>query len=77
MVSTQDSKTGQGLLPVDGYYCKFIHGCGKIAKLLIELTKKDGIMWKLEAQKAFEELKLRLTITPLLALPNFEQESEL
>lgn len=65
-------KRVKDLLGLTGYYCKFICDYGKIVKLLIELTKKDGVMWKLEAQKAFEEVKLRLTTPALLALPNFE-----
>lgn len=45
-----------------------------IAMPLMELVKKhDGFHWGERQQKAFYQLKEKLTMTLVLALPNFEQ----
>eukprot|EP00252_Welwitschia_mirabilis_P018607 TRINITY_DN4131_c0_g3_i1.p2 TRINITY_DN4131_c0_g3~~TRINITY_DN4131_c0_g3_i1.p2 ORF type:complete len:147 (+),score=24.52 TRINITY_DN4131_c0_g3_i1:3-443(+) len=42
-----------------------------LAGPLTDLTKKDSFCWSDQAQKAFEELKLVMTTTLVLQLPNF------
>ena len=53
------------------YYRKFIEGFSRIAAPLTKLTRKDvKYDWVDACQQSFEELKGRLTATPVLALPN-------
>jgi len=52
---------------------EFIKDYWKIARPLIELTKKDNFKWGMEAQQSFETLKKRLIEAPVLALPDFSE----
>ena len=56
-------------LGMASFYRKFIPGFSSIAKALIQLTKKDQpFIWGEEQEKAFNELKTKLTTYPVLAL---------
>ena len=49
-----------------------------IASSINELTKKDvPFQWGEAQEKAFEELKKKLTSAPLLALPDFGKTFEI
>jgi hypothetical protein len=54
-----------------GYYRRFIKDFSKIAKPTTRLLEKNkDFDWTEECQASFEELKKRLTLTPVLILPD-------
>ncbi|GJR87828.1 putative reverse transcriptase domain-containing protein [Tanacetum coccineum] len=53
-----------------GYYRRFIEGFSKIAKHMTELTQKNQKFdWGEEQEEAFQLLKQKLCVAPILALP--------
>ena len=53
------------------YYRRFIDGFSSIAKPMTALLEKGRpFKWTDQCQARFEELKKRLTTTPILALPD-------
>ncbi|KAK1681417.1 hypothetical protein QYE76_042265 [Lolium multiflorum] len=61
-----------------GFYRRFVKDFSTIACPLNELTKKNvPFVWGKAQQKAFDELKKRLTEAPLLALPDFAKTFEI
>ncbi|WVZ88594.1 hypothetical protein U9M48_035095 [Paspalum notatum var. saurae] len=67
----EDVKDIRSFLGLAGYYRRFIEGFYKIAKLMINLLEKNiKFKWTLACQKAFEELKKRLTTVPVLTFPD-------
>ncbi len=60
------------------FYHPFIQGFAHIARLLHQLTRKDQEWrWGLEEQKAFDQLKARVTAGPVLAHANLQDQFEL
>ena len=58
-------------LDLAGYYRRFIEGFSKIALPLTQLTKKgQPFVWTEKCEDSFQELKKRLTTSPVLALPD-------
>ena len=53
------------------YYRRFVRNFAKIASPLHALAKSDSkFIWSDEAQESFDALKLALTTSPILAMPN-------
>jgi hypothetical protein len=70
-VVPQTVKEVRSFLGLAGYYRRFIENFSKIAKPLTSLLEKGvDFSWTDERQKAFEELKKRLTTAPVLTLPD-------
>ena len=63
----------RGFLGLTSYYRKFIKNYGKKAKLLTDLLKKGAFGWNEDAQQAFEQLRLLIIETPVVALPDFSK----
>ena len=60
----------RSFLGLAGYYWRFIEAFSKIAMPLTQLLRKNvKFIWIEECQRSFNELKQRLTIAPVLALP--------
>jgi hypothetical protein len=70
-VVPQTVKEVRSFLGLAGYYRRFNENFSKIAKPLTSLLEKGvDFSWTDERQKAFEELKKRLTTAPVLTLPD-------
>ncbi|WVZ90824.1 hypothetical protein U9M48_037084 [Paspalum notatum var. saurae] len=66
----------RSFLGLAGYYRSFIEGFSKIAKPMTTLLGKNvKFEWTKECQAAFEELKKRLTTTPVLAFTDLHKTS--
>ena len=65
-------KDVESFLGFANFYRYFIQNFSHIAKPLNELKGKKEWKWEEEHQKAFEELKERITSQPVLALPRKE-----
>jgi hypothetical protein len=64
----------QSFLGLVGYYRRFIEGFLKISKPMTELLEKDKkFEWTPTCEASFQELKKRLTIAPILVMPNMEK----
>jgi hypothetical protein len=61
-------------LGLAGYYRRFIEGFSKVSKPMTELLEKDKkFEWISACEASFQELKKRLTTTPILVMPDIEK----
>jgi len=61
-------------LGLAGYYRRFIEGFSKLALPLTQLTcKGKAFVWDVQCENNFNELKKRLTTTPVLILPKSDE----
>ena len=63
----------RAFLGLTGYYRKFVKHYGQITKPLIDILRMKQFLWNPSAQTAFDNLKIAMTTTPVLALPNFQE----
>jgi hypothetical protein len=67
----KDVRGIKSFIRMAGYYRRFIEGFSKISRPMIALlAKKVEFKWTQKCQEAFEELKEKLTTTPVLVLPD-------
>ena len=60
------------------FYRQYIKGFSSITKSMYELTQMENgkyvpFVWNEKRQKAFDEIKKRMTMAPIVAHPNFEK----
>jgi hypothetical protein len=68
----------QSFLGLAGYYRRFIKDFSKIAKPMTKLLEKNkAFEWTKECQASFEELKKRLTSSPVLVLPDLTKKFDI
>ncbi|KAD2805188.1 hypothetical protein E3N88_38565 [Mikania micrantha] len=61
----------RSFLGLAGYYRRLIQDFARIASPLTKLTRKDvKFVWGVDQEKAFNELKFKLTQAPVLTLPD-------
>nr|GEW61148.1 hypothetical protein [Tanacetum cinerariifolium] len=64
--------TSNGLLELAGYYRRFIKNFATVAAPLSHLLQKQCLQWGDMKNKAFQDLKARLSEASILGLPDFE-----
>jgi hypothetical protein len=65
----------RSFLGMAGYYRRFIENFSKIVKPVTELLKSNTkFKWSEACEKSFQELKKRLTIAPVLTLPDIKKD---
>jgi hypothetical protein len=61
----------RGFLVLTGYYQKFVQNYSIIKSPLTTMLRRDSFKWVEDPAQAFAQLKIIMTCTPVLALPNF------
>jgi hypothetical protein len=69
--TTQNVSDIRSFLGLAGYYRRFIKGFSKISKPMMKLLAKGNTFeWTPRRETSFQELKKRLTTTPVLTMPD-------
>jgi len=63
----------RAFLGLIGYFRRFVKGYGVLTKPLTNLVTLKQFLWTNEAHLAFDNIKVAMTQTPVLALPNFQE----
>jgi hypothetical protein len=72
-LTPKNAKDIGAFLDLISFYRKLVPHFAEVAKSLTKLTwKNQYFIWGPSQQEAFEELKYRLSTTPVLAYPNFK-----
>ena len=67
----------KSFLGLAGYYLRFIEGFSKLDLPLTKLTRKgQAFVWDTQCEYSFQALKEKLTIAPVLVLPNPREHFE-
>ena len=67
-------KSLRSFLGLASYYRRFVPGFSRVAGPLHAMTRKDALYcWGSDCQSSFEELKRRLTTSPVLVFPDFSR----
>ena len=67
----------RSFLGLAGYYRRFIEGFSRIAAPLTRLTRKgQPFVWTSKCEESFQELKHRLTTSPVLIIPDPNESFE-
>ena len=61
----------RGFLGLTSYYQKFVQNYSIIKSPLTSMLCRDSFKWVEDLVQAFKQLKIIMTCTPVLALPNF------
>ena len=70
----QNKKEVRSFLGLCSYYRRFVPAFADLARPLHELTEeRSAFSWSPACEQAFNDLKIKLTSAPILALPNSEE----
>lgn len=70
-------KALRSFVDLASYFRRFVKGFASIIKRLSDLLKKNEIFaWGTDQQRAFDEIKLRLSSSPILAIFNIKAKTE-